>query len=122
MVKITKKALLAAGYTEYNAEGATGDPHCVGYFQKVVGKRMLNVSFWRFTLKPAGVQQVNFESIVPFGANHLDVGLRGVPETWSVADLERYFLTICTLGGCTDTVLKFTTKRTSEPKRVKRQK
>ena len=86
---ITKKTLLAAGFTEYAACGATGDPHCVGYFQKTLaGGVLLDVSFWKFP--GARGPQVNFETHASDRELSLDIGMRGVPKPWSVAELESY--------------------------------
>jgi hypothetical protein len=85
---ITRATLRAAGFTEYDPLGAAGDPHCVGYFQKTVAGALLNVSFWRFP-RVRGTQ-VNFEVLAIDRELSFDIGMRGVPKRWSVAELELY--------------------------------
>jgi hypothetical protein len=87
-MSITQKALRSAGFTECDAEGATGDPFCIAYFQKTVAGAMVDVSFWRFGRGQR--LQVNFETLAEDAELSLDIGMRGVPTRWSVDELERY--------------------------------
>lgn len=90
--RISPDALRAAGYTAYGPNNIHGDPHCVGFFQKDVGGVMLDVSFWRFPGDPE--LQINFELLALDRELSLDIGMRGVPGSWTVAKLETYVVAL----------------------------
>jgi hypothetical protein len=90
--RISPANLRAAGYTEYDPKKAHDDSHCVGFFQKDVGGVMLDVSLWRFPGDPE--LQVNFELLAADRELSLDIGMRGVPGSWTVAKLETYVVAL----------------------------
>jgi hypothetical protein len=84
----TKKALLRAGFTEYDPLLNSGDACCVGYFSKPFGDASLEVTFW--DLPGADGVQVNFETLARDGREFLDIRMRGVPKRWTPSELETY--------------------------------
>ena len=89
---ISAHALHLASYTTYDPKKVNDDPHCVGFFQKEVGDVLLNVSLWRFPGERK--LQVNFELLAPDRELALDIGLRGVPNSWTVSALEAYVIAL----------------------------